>query len=85
MALPTKAMTLTSYEGCARLSLCAAGHGEKALREMRGKLLARRSQRTRPGWDDKVLADWNGLMIAALVHAAKVLDRPDRGRHAGAR
>jgi uncharacterized protein YyaL (SSP411 family) len=50
---------------------------EKALREMRGKLLARRSQRTRPGWDDKVLADWNGLMIAALVHAAKVLDRPE--------
>jgi uncharacterized protein YyaL (SSP411 family) len=50
---------------------------EKALREMRGKLLARRSHRTRPGWDDKVLADWNGLMIAALVHAAKVLDRPE--------
>jgi uncharacterized protein len=50
---------------------------EKALREMRGKLLAHRSHRTRPGWDDKVLADWNGLMIAALVHAAKVLDRPE--------
>ena len=50
---------------------------EKALREMRGKLLARRSHRTRPGWDDKVLADWNGLMIAALVHAAKVMDRPE--------
>jgi uncharacterized protein len=50
---------------------------EKALRELRGKLLARRSQRVRPGWDDKVLADWNGLMIVALVHAAKVLDRPE--------
>ena len=50
---------------------------EKALRELRGKLLARRSHRVRPGWDDKVLADWNGLMIAALVHAAKVLDRPE--------
>jgi hypothetical protein len=50
---------------------------EKVLREMRSKLLARRSRRTRPGWDDKVLADWNGLMIAALVHAAKVMDRPE--------
>jgi uncharacterized protein len=49
---------------------------EKALREMRGKLLARRSGRIRPGWDDKILADWNGLMIAALVHAARVMDRP---------
>ena len=50
---------------------------EKALRDMRSKLLARRSGRIRPGWDDKVLADWNGLMIAALVHAAMVLDRPE--------
>jgi uncharacterized protein YyaL (SSP411 family) len=50
---------------------------EKALREMKSKLMARRSERVRPGWDDKVLADWNGLMIAALVHAAKVLDRTE--------
>ena len=44
---------------------------------MRAKLLARRAGRIRPGWDDKVLADWNGLMIAALAHAARVFDRPD--------
>ena len=50
---------------------------EKALRGMRTKLLARRTTRTRPGWDDKVLADWNGLMIAALAHAAKLMDRPE--------
>jgi hypothetical protein len=31
----------------------------------------------RPGLDDKVLADWNGLMIAALVRAALALDRLD--------
>ena len=33
--------------------------------------------RVRPGLDDKVLADWNGLMIAALVHAACAFDEPD--------
>ena len=46
-------------------------------RSMRAKLLARRAKRVRPGWDDKVLADWNGLMIAALAHAARVFDRPE--------
>ena len=44
---------------------------------MRAKLLARRAGRIRPGWDDKVLADWNGLMIAALAHAARVFERPE--------
>jgi uncharacterized protein YyaL (SSP411 family) len=50
---------------------------EAALAAMRAKLLERRASRIRPGWDDKVLADWNGLMIAALAHAAHVFDRPD--------
>jgi uncharacterized protein YyaL (SSP411 family) len=50
---------------------------EQALADMRTRLLARRAGRIRPGWDDKVLADWNGLMIAALVHAARVFERPD--------
>ena len=50
---------------------------EKALAHMRVELLARRAKRVRPGWDDKVLADWNGLMIAALAHAARVFDRPE--------
>ena len=36
---------------------------------MRAKLLALRGTRVRPGLDDKVLADWNGLMIAGLVNA----------------
>jgi uncharacterized protein YyaL (SSP411 family) len=30
----------------------------------------------RPGLDDKVLADWNGLMIAALANAALTFERP---------
>jgi uncharacterized protein YyaL (SSP411 family) len=49
---------------------------EAALARMRQALFARRASRVRPGWDDKVLADWNGLMIAALTHAARVFERP---------
>jgi hypothetical protein len=50
---------------------------EAHLAEMRGKLFARRAPRVRPGFDDKVLADWNGLMIAALANAADVFVRAD--------
>ncbi|HJU31400.1 MAG TPA: thioredoxin domain-containing protein [Hyphomicrobiaceae bacterium] len=60
-----------------RTPLLGAPTQEKALAHMRLELLARRAQRVRPGWDDKVLADWNGLMIAGLVHAARVFDRPE--------
>jgi len=50
---------------------------EARLATMRAKLLTRRTDRIRPGFDDKVLADWNGLMIAALANAAQAFDRPD--------
>ena len=50
---------------------------ENRLAQMRTKLLAMRDIRVHPGLDDKVLADWNGLMIAALVHAGLILDEPD--------
>jgi len=50
---------------------------EAALTECRRVLLEARDNRIRPGRDDKVLADWNALMIAALARAATVFDRPD--------
>ena len=40
------------------------------------KLLARRNQRVRPLKDDKILTDWNGLMVAALAEGARVLNEP---------
>ena len=49
---------------------------EKKLAPMRETLLTARGRRVRPGLDDKVLADWNGLMIAALVNAGLVFEEP---------
>ena len=49
---------------------------EARLAGLRAKLLAARDTRVRPGLDDKVLADWNGLMIAALVNAGLMFDEP---------
>jgi uncharacterized protein YyaL (SSP411 family) len=49
---------------------------EARLAALRAKLLAVRDTRVRPGLDDKVLADWNGLMIAALTNAGLMFDEP---------
>ncbi|MDO8875984.1 MAG: thioredoxin domain-containing protein [Pseudolabrys sp.] len=62
--------------------LAYAGEGregdadEARLKALRDILLDARSARVRPGLDDKVLADWNGLTIAALVNAGIILDEP---------
>jgi len=50
---------------------------EARLAPMRAKLFAAREQRVRPGLDDKIMADWNGLMIASLVNAATAFDEPE--------
>jgi uncharacterized protein YyaL (SSP411 family) len=42
----------------------------------RRKLIAARERRIHPQKDDKILTDWNGLMIAALAKAAQVFDDP---------
>lgn len=47
------------------------------LAMLRDKLLAVRARRVPPGRDDKVLADWNGLMIAALANVAPRFGRPE--------
>jgi hypothetical protein len=52
---------------------------ETRLAALRAKLLAVRDTRVRPGLDDKVLADWNGLMIAALTNAGLLFDEPSWG------
>ncbi len=44
---------------------------------VRVRLLDARSRRVRPHLDDKILTDWNGLMIAALARSGRVLERPD--------
>ncbi len=47
------------------------------LERARASLFAHREERVRPLLDDKVLTDWNGLMIAALARAGRAL--PDAG------
>ncbi|MER7570667.1 thioredoxin domain-containing protein [Streptomyces sp. NPDC126514] len=44
---------------------------------VRARLLAARAERPAPGRDDKVVAAWNGLAIAALAETGAYFDRPD--------
>ena len=46
---------------------------ERSCRE----LLNFRGKRPRPGLDDKVLLEWNALLVSAMVECALALDRPD--------
>jgi uncharacterized protein len=58
---------------------------EALLARCRQVLFEAREKRVRPGWDDKVLADWNGLAIGALARASVVFGQPvwlDRAREA---
>ncbi len=43
---------------------------------LRAKLLEHRAKRQRPLTDDKILTDWNGMAIAGLATAGRLLDEP---------
>ncbi|MFF9506340.1 thioredoxin domain-containing protein [Streptomyces sp. NPDC014724] len=69
----------TFEEGASVLRLARTGAAVDADRaaDVRAKLLAARELRPRPGRDDKVVAAWNGLAIAALAETGAYFDRPD--------
>ena len=50
---------------------------QEHLELIRQKLFAHREKRVHPMKDDKILTDWNGLMIAALSKGAQAFDEPE--------
>ncbi len=54
-----------------------AAETEEILADARRKLFARRQARIAPARDDKILTEWNGLMIHALAECGVVLGRAD--------
>ena len=69
-----------NFEGRTILNrLARAGDLDRPPRidDARARLLAARSERVRPGLDDKVLTEWNGLMLAVLAEAAAAAGRDD--------
>src|SRR4051794_38123259 len=74
--------TWTEEEGVPAELLQPFEHGRSIIRgsldpELRDRLLAERDLRPQPGLDDKVLASWNGLALAALAEGARRLERRD--------
>ena len=59
-----------------RLNLSVAELRSK-LADIKDTLFAARTQRVNPGLDDKIVTSWNGLMLASLSEAARVLKRAD--------
>ncbi|MFI6586573.1 thioredoxin domain-containing protein [Embleya sp. NPDC050493] len=67
----------TFEHGMSVLQLLDDPEDIERLTDVRAKLLAARAERARPGRDDKVVAAWNGLAIAALAEAGTLFSRPD--------
>ncbi len=47
------------------------------IKQTKALLRIEREKRVKPGRDEKILASWNGLMLASLAEAAGILDRKD--------
>lgn len=52
-------------------------HRPDHIEDARQRLHASRATRPRPGCDDKVLTEWNAMMLSSLVEAAMWCNRPD--------
>lgn len=65
-----------SFEVCTQSLGLSLDELDVVLASAKQKLFGVRSQRIWPGRDEKVLASWNGLMIAAMAQAAQVLNEP---------
>jgi len=50
---------------------------QQRIESGRQKLFAEREKRMHPLKDDKILTDWNGLMIAALAKGGRAFNEPD--------
>ncbi|GAA5008859.1 hypothetical protein GCM10025734_51520 [Kitasatospora paranensis] len=70
-------VTGTFEHGTSVLQLPADPADRQALARIRARLLAARAERPAPARDDKVVAAWNGLAVAALAETGALLDRPD--------
>jgi uncharacterized protein YyaL (SSP411 family) len=66
-----------NFEGRNILELKGSLEERKALADARRALFEARERRAHPGRDDKVLASWNGLMLAAFAEAARALGKDD--------
>jgi uncharacterized protein YyaL (SSP411 family) len=55
---------------------------QRHLEDIRQKLFVYREKRVHPMKDDKILTDWNGLMIAALAKGAQAFDEPEYAEEA---
>ena len=69
--------TGTFERGRSVLQLRADPSDADRFARVRAELFAAREHRVRPGRDDKVVAAWNGLAIAALAENGLLLGRPD--------
>ena len=80
--IPHLSQSISEYAGTKGMD---ANLLSERLEKIRTQLFLERNKRTHPQLDDKVLTDWNGLMISAFARAGQVLHQPkyiDRAKRA---